>query len=132
MNEKSRITWLRVGYRVGAVADALAAAAMLSQAFLGTRSPLITAVPEPAYRYAMGMAGSLMLGWTILLLWADRRPVERRGILAITIVVVLGLMGCSLYAVSAGLAPWSRMIPMLAFLAGLIALFSAGLWKSRA
>ena len=30
------------------------------------------------YRFAMGYGASLMLGWTLLLLWAYRRPVERR------------------------------------------------------
>jgi len=49
----------------------------------------------------MGLAGSLMLGWTLLLVWADRKLVERRGVLMITNVVVLGLMGCGLYAVIA-------------------------------
>jgi hypothetical protein len=36
-----------------------------------------------------------------LLLWADRRPVERRGVLMITNFVILGLMSSGPYAVSA-------------------------------
>ena len=35
--------------------------------------------PGADYRYAMGMGASLMLGWTALLIWADRKPIERRG-----------------------------------------------------
>jgi len=61
---------------------------MLDQAILARPSPLTHYLPEVPYRYAMGLAGSLMLGWTILLLWADRRPVERRGVLMITNFVI--------------------------------------------
>lgn len=31
------------------------------------------------------------LGWTFLLLWADRRPVERRGVLPTAFPVLVGL-----------------------------------------
>jgi len=61
---------------------------MLDQAILARPSPLTHYLPEVPYRYAMGLAGSLMLGWTILLLWADRRPAERRGVLMITNFVI--------------------------------------------
>ncbi len=34
-----------------------------------------------------------MIGWTVLLLWADRKPVERKGVLVITVFpVVIGLL----------------------------------------
>ncbi len=40
----------------------------------------------------MGMAGSLMTGWTFLLVWAVRKPVERRGVILLTAFpVVFGL-----------------------------------------
>jgi len=41
-------------------------------------------------------SASLMLGWTFLLPWADRRPVERRGVLLLTafpVLVGLGITG---------------------------------------
>lgn len=31
--------------------------------------------PGPDYRYAMNVAASLMLGWTLLLFWASWRPI---------------------------------------------------------
>ncbi len=98
---------------------------MLAQAILGCPSPLTHYLPELPYRYAMGLAGSLMLGWTILLLWADRKPMERRGVLLITNLVVLGLMCSSLFAVSAQLMGPAAAGPLLAFQAVLIALFTA-------
>ncbi len=122
---RNSTTWLRISYRTGAVADGLAAAIMLSQAILGQPSPITQFVPEAPYRYAMGLAGSLMLGWTILLLWADRRPVERRGVLMITNVVILGLMVSGLYAVSAEFVGIASGVSLLAVEAFLLLLFAA-------
>ena len=125
------VRWLRISYWVGAVADAGAAAVMLSQAILGNQSPLTHYTPEVPYRYAMGLGGSLMLGWTILLLWADRRPVDRRGVLLITSVVILGLVASDIAAVRAGFVPFTSMAPLLAFQGILIVLFGGSYAKAR-
>lgn len=45
--------------------------------------------PPVEHRYAMGLGASLMAGWTLLLIWADRKPVERRGVLPLTIFPVI-------------------------------------------
>lgn len=71
----THIAWLRTSYRVGAVADAVAAVSLLIPSRTG----------EVEFRYAMGMAAALMLAWTVLLIWGDRRPVERRGVLLLTV-----------------------------------------------
>jgi len=40
----------------------------------------------------MGIGGSLMTGWTFLLLWAVRKPIERRVVILLTAFpVVFGL-----------------------------------------
>lgn len=71
--------------------------------------------PGVEYRYAMSLAASLMLGWTVLLLWAERRPVERRGILLITLFpVLLGLIAAGIYAVVAGMVHLDKMLPTFA------------------
>ncbi len=44
------------------------------------------------FRFAMGWAATFMTGWTILLLWASLKPVERKTIIPITLyIVVAGL-----------------------------------------
>lgn len=46
-----------------------------------------------AYKYQTGTGAALMLGWVILLIWADRKPIARKDILIITILpVILGIM----------------------------------------
>ena len=128
---KNSTTWLRISYWVGAIADGLVALAMFGEAIFAIPSPLTHYVLEIPYRYSMGLAGSLMLGWTILLLWANRKPVKRRGVLLITNVVVLGLMGSNLFALSAGYMPVAAAIPILVFQGMLIALFTSTYLASK-
>ena len=42
-------------------------------------------------RSAMAIGGILMAGWTVLLLWAVRSPVERRFVILLTAGVVAAL-----------------------------------------
>jgi hypothetical protein len=64
-----------------------------------------------------------MLGWTALLLWAYRRPLERRGVAALTVLVIYGLVTAEIVAVASGdLAAW-RMIPTWGLQAILLGLF---------
>lgn len=68
--------------------------------------------PGVDYRFAMYIGASLMLGWTVLLLWASRKPLERRAIVLITVVpVIAGLAAAGVFAVAAGLIPVARMAP---------------------
>jgi hypothetical protein len=77
-----------------------------------------------AYRFAMGYGASLMAGWTLLLLWAYQRPLERKFVAALTVFVICGLVFTEVFAVISGtLAAW-RMAPTWCIQAGLLALFA--------
>jgi hypothetical protein len=120
----SAVRWLRASYRTGAVIDALAAIQMLVPGLFAFANELPEFAPGPDYGFAMGMGASLMLGWTVLLLWADRRPIERRGVLAITIVpVIVGLAINEAVAVRAGFLPLRSQVPIWTLQAALAALF---------
>lgn len=121
---KNSTTWLRLSYWVGAITDGLVAVAMFSQMLCGHASPLTHKVPDAPYRYAIGLAGSLMLGWTLLLVWADRRPQDRRGVLPLTCIVVIALAGTVLFAISSGHMPIGPGILVLTLQGFLIILFS--------
>ena len=102
------ITWLRVSYWVGAVADAVATVAILNPSRMG----------ESEFRYPMGLAAALMLAWTVLLVWADRRPVERRGVLLLTVFpLIIGLMASCVFAGSSGQLPVGQVVARLIVLA---------------
>ena len=97
----SHVTWLRTSYWVGAVADAAAGIAILIPSRMG----------EAELRYPMGLAASLMFGWTALLVWADRKPVERKGILLLTVFpVIAGLLASGIYAAAVGMLATSEVV----------------------
>ena len=119
---KNKIIWLRISYWVGAIADGLATLRMLF--------PKIPYGVE--YRYALGLGASLMLGWTFLLVWADRKPLERKGVLLLTVFpVITGLLLAETYAVARGLITFGRMLPTGIFLLALIVLFIFSYFNAR-
>lgn len=119
---------LRIAFLLGAITDA---AALLPMTFPSLADLLWGFRDESGtYRFAMGYGASLMLGWTALLLWAWRRPVERRFVAPLTILVILGFVVTEVIAVGAGLLPLWRMIPSWALQAALAGLFLTGYRRS--
>lgn len=110
----NKITWLRASYWAGAIVDVLAGILTLMPSRMG----------ETEFRYPMGLAASAMFCWAGLLIWADRRPVERRGVLVPTIAVVVGLLATGVYAVASGIFPLQKIMPTTIMGTVLIALFS--------
>ena len=127
----THVRWLRVSYWTGAIADAFAAAAMLIPDLGNALYGRTDFAPGPEFSYAMILAASLMLGWTALLLWADRKPVERRGVLMLTIPVICGLIAGGVYAVSSGFIAVDRMRSTWILQSLLVAMFSFSYWRSR-
>ena len=98
----TQVGWLRTSYWAGAVADSATGVLILIPDRMG----------ETEFRYSMGLAAALMFGWTLLLVWADRKPVERKGILLITVFpVICGLLLSGIWSVAAGLLPTTRIVP---------------------
>lgn len=113
---------LRAAFLAGAITDAGALLPMLSppsaQLLWGFRDD------TPSYGFAMGYGASLMLGWTVLLLWALRRPVERRFVAALTVLVICGLVLAEIVAVRAGALEAWRMVPTWCLQALLLTVFT--------
>lgn len=73
---------------------------------------------------SLGMASALMFGWTALLVWGSRRPVERRGILLLTVCpVIAGLALTAAYAYASGYITRTGAISVWTFQALLCAVF---------
>ena len=112
MNKNTQIKFLRASYWIGAIFDALVLIPMLSPRVASIAFGIPSFNPGSDYRYAMAIAASLMLGWVCLLIWADRKPVERRGVLLLTIFPVLtGLVISGVYAVTSNMIPINKMLP---------------------
>lgn len=126
------VRWLRISYWTGAIADAVAAVIMLFPKLGGAVYGRADFVPGEDYQYAMALGASLMLGWSMLLLWADRKPVERRGVLLLTVFpVIVGLALAGVYAVTANLVPFAKMVPTWVFQTALTLLFLYSYWRSH-
>jgi hypothetical protein len=116
--------FLRISYWLGAVLDGAMIIPMFFPRIGGAIFGIENFRPGNDYRYAMMIGASLMLGWTVLLVWADRKPIERKGIILITAVpVVIGMILAGAFAVSAGLIKAGRMIPTWAIQGVLLFMF---------
>lgn len=83
---------LILSYWIGIVADAAATVLLFSPTIAN-----FALQPQPfeisaAYLYVSRVAGALMLGWTVLLFWAQLKPIERADILLITLFPVVTLL----------------------------------------
>ena len=43
-----------------------------------------------------------MAAWTMLFVWADRKPIERRGVLLLTVPIVIGIGYSFYYLIASG------------------------------
>jgi hypothetical protein len=92
--------WLRISYWLAAIADFVIAVLCLMPSRMGVAH----------YVYPMGLMSAVAFSWGVLLVIADREPIERRWILPPTMLVValLGMVG--VHAGITGLLPVSRAI----------------------
>jgi hypothetical protein len=126
-----KILWLRISYWAGAIVDGLAALQMLFPKLYTLTSDTGFA-PNAEFGYAMRSGAPLMVGWTVLLIWADRRPVERKGVLLITVIpVVIGVALNQITAIPIGVSSVGAMIPIWTLQAVLIALFTFSYLNAR-
>ena len=93
MNTQNRIFFIKLPYWLGIIADALWAVALFYPGVFGMLTGQNDFNPDLQIRLIMDIGGILMTGWTLLLLWAVRQPLERRTVILITAFpVVFGLM----------------------------------------
>jgi hypothetical protein len=120
---------LRVAFLVGAITDALAILPML----IPPLANLLWGFEDMlgAYQFAMGYGASLMLGWTALLIWAYQKPMERKEVAALTVLVVCGLVLTEIVAVLSGHLAARRMLPTWFLQAILLCLFAGGFHYSQ-
>jgi len=131
---KKKILFLRISYWYGAILDAVMIVPMLFPNIGGAMFGIDNFNPGNEYKYAMMIGASLMLGWAVLLIWADRKPLERKGIILITVIpVVTGMVLAGIFAVSVGMVKVESMIPTWILQTILLILFSYSyFFKSKA
>jgi hypothetical protein len=92
MNGPMRMLLIKIPYYLGIGADALWAVGLLVPSVFGALTGNPDFNPDQQTRLIMGIGGSLMLGWTLLLVWAVQEPIGRRAVILLTAFpVVFGL-----------------------------------------
>ena len=124
------LNFVRGTYWLGAIVDALAAVQLLlptSRSLLGFPGLRASGVAgQPAI-----MAAVLMLGWSVVLVWAHLRTRERRAVLAITLGVVLALAVSNIAYGLSGSLPWAQLAAPLAIQAVLGTMFGLSIPIAR-
>ncbi len=118
---KEHIALLRTSYWVAAVADFVIA----GLAFIPSRMGVDTFV------YPMALMSAVAFSWGVLLICADRKPIERRWILPPTMLVVFLLGVAGLYAVVRGVLPFRHIIPSSTAVVVVFCLLTYAWYKTR-
>ena len=111
MKKSNSLILLSVSYWIGAVLDLFVACSMIFSSLFSKIYGLKNFDDPSSFRAVMGMCASLMIGWSALLIWADRKPVERKGVLVITVFpVIVGMAGSIVYGVASGFITLERAV----------------------
>ena len=102
-NTRKKLLLIKVTLWLGIAADTLWAVALFVPSVFGMLTGKLHYNPDTEVRLIMGIGGTLMTGWTLLLLWAVRKPVERRMVILLTAFpVVFGMFTVALIAFIGG------------------------------
>ena len=118
MNKHKRTRFLiKLPYWLGIGADALWVVGLLFPSVYAMLVGSPDFDPDIQVRLIMGVGGSLMAGWTMLLLWAVRQPIERRAVSLLTAFpVVFGISIVTLIGFLNGSTPlWLLVKTMVLF-----------------
>jgi hypothetical protein len=112
---------IRTSYWVAAIADFVIALLALMPARMGVEE----------FVYPMGLMSAVAFSWGVLLLVADRRPVERKWVLLPTSLVVFLLGMAVVYAGLAGLIPTGQLFVSSAAVVLVLALLLYTVYTTR-
>ena len=112
---------LRLSYWVAAIADFIIAVLVLIPQRMGVTD----------FVYPMGLMSAVAFSWGIMLVLADRKPLERRWVLAPTILVVFLLGSAIAYAGISGLIPAEQIMASTAAVVAVLGLLISTWFKTR-
>ena len=98
-----QLWFIKFPYWLGIAADALWAAALLFPPIFGVLTGVDDFSPDRQMQSVMTIGGVLMAGWTVLLLWAVQRPIERRFVILLTAILVTAFFLLALVNVLRGM-----------------------------
>ncbi|PKP35917.1 MAG: hypothetical protein CVU00_00310 [Bacteroidetes bacterium HGW-Bacteroidetes-17] len=89
--QKRKLFLIKTAYWLGIIADAFWAIGLLFPRIFSILTGKSDFNPDLQFRLVMSIGGIVIAGWTILLLWAVKKPIERRFVILLTAILVVGL-----------------------------------------
>ena len=127
---KNKPILLRISYWWGAIADLLMGFLMVFPKFyLQFNNSNLQYSKEFAYGLLNG--APLMFGWTLLLIWADRKPQDRKHVIPMTMFVVLGYIAVEIHALLSGISTMQSTLPLFCMQGALLIMFTVSLIHNR-
>ena len=130
MNRQA-VRWLRSSFWAGAILDLGAGLMMVFPGVFAFINRPSVFRPGLDYHFAMGMGAPLMFSWTAVLLWADRNPMGRKGILPITVLVVAREAATQVWGIVTGFVPLWPVLPTFSLQLLLCTLFLFSYFNAR-
>lgn len=91
MDSKENVAVVKTAFLIGAVVDGVIAIEwyLISLGLVDLPvHPSFFLGGGQDFRYVLSIAGLFMMGWAVLLYWGSLRPIERRGVLLLTAVML--------------------------------------------
>ena len=109
-----KILYLRICFLTGAILDAFFVLPLMFPKLAGFIVGIDNYNPDTMTMYMMNVGAALMAGWTGILFWAAIKPIERKGIIPITIFPLLsGLIAAGIYFYISGGIQLEKILPLL-------------------
>lgn len=89
--QKRKLFLIKTAYWLGIIADAFWSIGLLFPRIFSILTGNSDFNPDLQFRLVMSIGGIVIAGWTILLLWAVRKPIERKFVILLTAILVVGL-----------------------------------------
>lgn len=127
---KNNITFIKSIYMLGIILDGIWGVILAFPSLYKTITNNTDFAVSNEVRVVLLIAASLMFGWTVLLYFGYRKPIERRFILLITgVPVLLGIFGATMFSFLN--SHWTAIIFVIKALILLILFISAFLMAER-
>jgi len=133
VGSKDNVVVLKTAFLIGAVADGLIAIEwfLISLGLVDLPvHPSFFVGSGQDFQYVLSIGGLFMMGWAFLLYWGSVQPIERRGILLIT-AVILFIAILSDYIIFAHLFSAQQIVLGSLVKLSLVMLFAGSCWHSK-
>lgn len=133
VSSKDNVVVLKTVFLIGAVADGVMAIEwfLISLGMVDLPvHPSFFVGSGQDFQYVLSIAGLFMMGWAFLLYWGSVRPIERRGILLIT-AVMLFIAILSDYVIFVHLFSAQQIVLGSSVKLSLVIIFAGSYWHSK-